>query len=146
MKSQAHKEICTLVDDGGRPASGGAPADSLDQLGERVRTLLRDDPIEVSKVRPFFWSLVETYVDRFQTYPFDVSRALLNYLELRDYPREEIQQLIPQLQTLLLKQHGECAINPLTNVAADVSLDDELRELRDCLKYAAMVGERQQQD
>lgn len=41
----------------------------LTQLGELVGRLLKDESLEVSKVRPFFWSLVEAYVDRFQLYP-----------------------------------------------------------------------------
>ena len=61
----------------------------LDDLSTISRNLLMDKNLEVSKVRAFSWSMIETYVERFQVYPFD-----------------------------------------------------EISELRETLKYAAIVGER----
>ena len=61
----------------------------LDNLSTISRNLLMDKNLEVSKVRAFSWSMIETYVERFQVYPFD-----------------------------------------------------EISELRETLKYAAIVGER----
>ena len=61
----------------------------LDDLSTISRNLLMDKNLEVSKVRVFSWSMIETYVERFQVYPFD-----------------------------------------------------EISELRETLKYAAIVGER----
>ena len=46
-----------------------SPSADLTQVGELAIELLNDKNLEVSKVRPFFWSLVEAYVDRFQLYP-----------------------------------------------------------------------------
>jgi len=43
----------------------------LDDLSTISRNLLMDKSLEVSKVRAFFWSMIETYVERFLVYPFD---------------------------------------------------------------------------
>jgi hypothetical protein len=51
----------------------------LIQLGELVIKLLNDKNLEVSKVRPFFWSLLETYADHFRLYPFIASKVLFKY-------------------------------------------------------------------
>jgi len=92
-------------------------------------------------VRPFFWSLVEAYVDRFQIYPFDVTRALFSYLELRDYPEDEIKALVQTLEKRFLEQHGR-ALKQATELVSEIdSLDCDIKELRDSLKYAALLDE-----
>ena len=58
---------------------------SLDELTQISRSMLMDKNLEVSKVRPFFWTMVETYVDRFQVFPFDAVKALFSYLELNEF-------------------------------------------------------------
>ena len=122
--------------------------DSLDltQLGELVIKLFNDKNLEVSKVRPFFWSLVETYVDRFQLYPFDASKALFSQLELNDYPEESIQQLVEQLESQFEKSHGRPLRKSPQRLAKQTALDDEIQELRDTLKYAAMVTENSEKE
>ncbi len=118
---------------------------NLDQLGEIVQQLLNDKNLEVSKVRPFFWSLVETYVDRFQCFPFDVNKALFSHLELNDFPEEELRALIRQLETLC---EGAGAVSRAQSGATgkavkpvETSLDEEADDLRSCLKYATLVAE-----
>ncbi len=115
---------------------------SIDELGEVARQLFNDKNLEVSKLRPFFWSLVETYVDRFQLYPFDVTKALFSHLELNGYPEDELRTLINQLETLYKKNHGQ-PVNATPALDHEViSLDDEVANLRDCIKYAVLVSER----
>jgi len=121
------------------------PAD-LSQLGDLAIKLLNDKNLEVSKVRPFFWSLVfwslvETYVDRFNHYPFDVNKALFSYLELNDYPEETVRQLVKQLESQFEKTHGKPLRKSAQLLRQQKALDDEIKELRDSLKYAAMVAE-----
>ena len=116
------------------------PAD-LSELGELAIKLLNDKNLEVSKVRPFFWSLVETYVDRFGLYPFDVNKALFSHLELNDYPEETVQQLVKQLESQFEKTHGRPLRKSTQLLCQQDALDDEIKELRDSLKYAAMVAE-----
>ena len=111
----------------------------LDQLAEIVITQLNDKNLEVSKVRPFFWSLVEAYVDRFQLYPFDVSKALFSHLELNDYPKDEVEKLVAQLESQYEQVHGRPLRKPGELGERKGALDDENRHLRDSLKYAAMV-------
>ena len=111
----------------------------LDQLAEIVITQLNDKNLEVSKVRPFFWSLVEAYVDRFQLYPFDVSKALFSHLELNDYPKDEVEKLVAQLESQYEQVHGRPLRKPGELGKRKGALDDENRHLRDSLKYAAMV-------
>ena len=105
-----------------------------------------DENLEVSKVRPFFWTLVEAYVERFQVFPFDAAKALFSYLELHNYPEEQMRDLVKQLETLYEKQHGrpmrESEQQPVTEDTRAQTLDDEINELRETLKYAAIVGER----
>ena len=143
---KATSEIFSLVDESpdDQPGKLSSP-ENIDQLAEYACDLLRNKKLEVSKVRPFFWSMVETYVDRFQVYPFDVVKALFSYLELRDYPEDEIKSLVAQLETLYQKQHGRALGKTQGKSTAPAleqqSLDDEISELRDSLKYAALVGE-----
>jgi len=113
----------------------------LTELGDLAIRLLNDKNLEVSKVRPFFWSLVETYVDRFSLYPFDVQKALFSHLELNDYPEETVQQLVKQLESQFEKTHGRPLRKPRQPLYQQDALDVEIRELRDSLKYAAMVAE-----
>lgn len=83
-----------------------SPPEDLTKLGERAIKVLNDKHLEVSKVRPFFWSLVEAYVDRFQLYPFDTNKALFKQLELTEYPEDTVEQLIKQLELQFEKVHG----------------------------------------
>jgi hypothetical protein len=116
------------------------PAD-LTQLGELAIRLLNDKNLEVSKVRPFFWSLVETYVDRFHLYPFDINKALFSYLELSNYPEDAVLGLVEQLEAQFEKTHGRPLRKPRQLIYQGDALDDEINDLRASLKYAAMVGE-----
>ncbi|NOQ90269.1 MAG: hypothetical protein GQ549_04925 [Gammaproteobacteria bacterium] len=113
----------------------------LTQLGELASQLLNDKDLKVGKVHPFFWSMVETYVDRFQLYPFDINRALFSYLELHDFPEESVQELIHQLESQFEESHGRPLRRPAKQTNRKEVLDDEIKELRDSLKYAAMVAE-----
>jgi len=116
----------------------------LDQLGELASKLLNDKNLEVSKVRPFFWSLVETYVDRFDLYPFDINKAMFSHLELNDYPEDVVLQMVEQLESQFEKSHGR-PLRQKASVQAGVdTLDDEIKQLRDSLKYAAMVAENEE--
>jgi len=126
---------------GETPSSEALSKLDLNQLGDLVIRLLNDKNLEVSKVRPFFWSLVETYADRFNLYPFDVNKALFCYLELNDYSEETVQQLIKQLETQFEKTHGRPLHKPPQQLHQQSTLDAEMQQLRDSLKYAAMVAE-----
>lgn len=121
-----------------------ASPENLTELGERAIVLLNSKKLEVSKVRPFFWSLVEAYVDRFRRYPFDVKKALFSYLELNDYPEETIRELVIQLESRYQKLHGRPLRKSTQLLSKKDTLDNEIKELRDSLKYAAMVAEKQE--
>lgn len=114
---------------------------NLTQLGELAIELLNDKNLEVSKVRPFFWSLVETYVDRFQLYPFDMKKALFSYLELNDYPEDTMHELVKQLESQFEKSHGRPLRKSTRLPGRQDTLDEEIKGLRDSLRYAAMVAE-----
>lgn len=118
----------------------------LDELSKITRDMLMDKNLEVSKVRPFFWTMVETYVDRFQVFPFDAIKALFSYLELRDYPEQQLRDLVQQLEDIYQKQYGRSMREPTPPVATRADLGDEIAALRDTLKYAAIVGERSETD
>ena len=118
----------------------------IDELSAAAREVLLDRNLEVSKVRPFFWSMVEAYVDRFQIYPFDIVKAMLSYLETRDFPEEQTRELVEMLEQGYQEQHGVPLNDKYPALELDDSLNEELRELRASLKYAAMVAERESQD
>ncbi len=119
---------------------------SLDDLSRISQNMLLDKNLEVSKVRPFFWDMVETYVERFQAFPFDASKALFRDLALHEYPEEQMRDLVKQLEKRYKNQYGR----PMReygqlSVSADTgaqTLDDEINALRETLKYAAIAGER----
>jgi hypothetical protein len=142
LKSQAQTEILSLVDEPpGHHSKDFTSLENMDQLSKCARQLLLNKNLELSKVRPFFWSLVEAYVDRFQIYPFDVTRALFSYMELRDYPEDEVRTLVQALEKRYLEQHGR-ALKQATELVTEAgSLDAEIKELRDSLKYAALLDE-----
>ena len=154
MSKNLSKKVTSLTDHGvsQSASSSGDKHLSLDDLSKMTRKMLMDKDLEVSKVRPFFWTLVETYVDRFQVFPFDAVKALFSYLELQDYPQDEMRELVRKLEKLDKKQHGSSMREPEsrpgpeplpdTGEKAVRSLDDEISELRETLKYAAIVGER----
>ena len=144
QKQKFQKQNATVLNvehkfGGGRDAT--ARVEDLTELGERAIQLLKDENLKVSNVKPFFWSMVETYVDRFQFYPFDINKALISYLELKDYPEETIQELIKKLEMQFEKVHGRPLREPEHVAEKPKALDAELSELRDSLKYAALVAE-----
>ena len=117
---------------------------SIDELKEIAREILMDEDLEVSKVRPFFWSMVEAYLDRFHQYPFDMVKAMICYLELRECPERQLEELMGQINDLYKKQYGKAMPEPeqpLPQTGSD-TIYDEIRELRETLKHAALVGER----
>ena len=79
---------------------------SLEDLSKIARNMLMDKNLEASKVRPFFWTMVETYVKRFRVFPFDATTALFSYLELNEYPEDQLRDLVKQLEKLYKKQYG----------------------------------------
>jgi hypothetical protein len=117
------------------------PPENIDQLSEAVRELLLSQRLEVSKVRPFFWSMVEIYIDRFDVYPFDVVKALFYYLESADFPADEMRSLVKKLEECYAEQHGESMHKSTRLVCSDDGLADEMKELRESIKYASLVGE-----
>lgn len=113
----------------------------LTELGEIANRMLNDKNLAVSKVRPFFWSLVETYADRFDLYPFDVNKALFGQLELHDYPEDKVLLLVKYLESEFQKTHGRPLRKSTPLLCQHSALDDEMKKLRDSLRYAAMVAE-----
>ena len=144
MKFQKRNNtVLNAEDKFGYGRGSDARLDDLTQLGERAVKLLNDKNLKVSKVKPFFWSMVEAYVDRFEIYPFDINRALISYLELKNYPEEMLQDLIEQLETQFEEVHGRPLRKPSGSARKPSKLDDEIKELRDSLKYAALVAENE---
>ena len=118
----------------------------LDDLSKMARSMLIDNNLDASKVRPFFWTLVEAYVERFQVFPFDAGEALFSELELQQYPEQRLRDLVKQLEKLYETHHGrpmpESEQQFATGETRVQTLDDEISELRETLKYAAIAGER----
>jgi len=142
LKLQKQKKTVLAAEDkfSQRRDASSAPT-NLNQLGDVAIDLLNKKNLEVSMVRPFFWSMVETYVDRFQQYPFDTSKALFSYLELNDFPEEEVRDLVKQLEAQFEKSHGRPLRKSTQLLRQKGVRDDEIKNLRDSIKYAAMVAE-----
>ena len=142
-KAQSH-EVASVTDHpAGQHADGSEQKQlTLDDLTVITRDMLLDKNLEVSKVRPFFWTLVEAYVDRFQVFPFDFVKAMFNYAELQNYSAEDLRTLVTQIETLYEKQFGKPMRKSIELVSNNGVLEEEIEELRETLKYAAIVGER----
>ena len=115
---------------------------NLDQLGELASQRLNNKKLKAGNVHAFFWSMVEAHVDRFQCYPFDINKALFSYLEVSEFPEDMVQNLVRQLESQFEQTHGRPLRKSTQLVSQSDALDDEIRELRDSLKYAALVSER----
>ena len=115
---------------------------SLEELADITRHRLTDRNLEVSKVRPFFWVMVEAYVDRFQLFPFDAVKSLFNYLEFHGYPEHQLRELITRLEELYQQQHGTPVQESARAPDRSAMLEEDILELRQTLKYAAIAGER----
>ena len=144
LKRNVAKRDALMQADDSQKSSAAAShplPENMDQLAEAVHHILMDKHLEVSKVRPFFWSMVEAYVDRFQVYPFDIVKALFSYLESTDYPPDLMRELVTKLEECYDKQYGEPMHKSTELVCEGESLDHEVKELRESLKYAALVDE-----
>ena len=113
----------------------------LDQIGTLASRRLNDKNLEAGNVHSFFWSMVETHVDRFQCYPFDINKALFSYLEISEFPEDMVRNLVRQLESQFEKTHGRPLHKSTKLVCQNDVLDDEIKDLRDSLKYAALVSE-----
>jgi len=103
-----HIDVSIQVDEADESSTDSfVPPENIDQLLEAVHDLMMNQHLEVSKVRPFFWSMVEIYIDRFDVYPFDVVKALFYYLESADYPADEMRALVKKLEECYDHEHGE---------------------------------------
>jgi flagellar biosynthesis protein FlhG len=49
--------------------------------------------------------IIDAYVARFQTFPLDIREAIYKYLELADFPDQEIRNQVMMLETLYEKKH-----------------------------------------
>lgn len=147
LKPRMQTDASTPVDDAHESAAVGkfVSPKNLDQLSIAARELLMDKNLEVSKVRPFFWSMVEAYLDRFNIYPFDVVKALFSYIESEDYSAEEMKALVKKLEEYYDQQYGEPMHKSTQSVSSDDPLDDEIKELRESIKYASLVGELEEE-
>ena len=142
LKSHMHTGVATRVDEDSESSAGSHFVQKdMDHLSAAVCELLMDKNLEVSKVRPFFWSMVEVYVDRFHKYPFDIVKALFLYIEAEDYSADETRALVTKLEEHYERQYGEPMHKSTKLVCSSDGLDDEIKELRESIKYASMVGE-----
>jgi hypothetical protein len=116
-----------------------APPNSFDDLLRAVRELLIDPRLDVSVVTPLIYSLLETYLDRFQIYPFDEVSLLLNRLELDGYPAHALRELISRIEHAYEQNHGD-AIHDSPQALA---MGDEFEGLRQSIRYAAMMAEQE---
>ncbi len=140
MKFQKPNKVVNAAEKFGFSRGDVAAAD-LSQLGKSVIAALNDKNLKVGEVHFFFWSMVETYVDRFHQYPFDINKAIISYLEMKEYPEDAVREQIRQLEAQFEVTHGRPLHQSTQLVSKIDALDDEIKHLRDSLKYAAMVAE-----
>jgi len=70
-----------------------------------------------------------------------VKPVIFLLFELADFPEEEIQKLVKQLETQYEKSHGRPLRKSTQLFSQKDVLDDEIKNLRDSIKFAAMVSE-----
>lgn len=128
------------------PQSADRDHFSLDELAAMSCSALQDQSLQISEVRSFLRTLLETCVSRFPLYPFDVISTLFRYPEMQQVPEEELRGLVERLEAVCREQHGVPLREPgrqqVGEQAAAPTLDQEINQLRETLKYAAIVGER----
>lgn len=152
MSKALSKKLASLSDKAASQAVSDADAQypGFDELSKIARDVLLNEDLETDKVRPFFRDMVEIYLDRFQVFPFDAVSALFSYLESREYPEQELRELVNRLEKLYIKQYGssmrESELLSARSESVNGILDDEIGELRETLKYAAIAGERYDSD
>ena len=101
--------------------------------------MLMQEQLEVSKVRPLFWSMIETYVDRFHTFPFDIVKALHCHLELIDCSSEDMHAIVKNIEEVHMDRYGHPMKQSTQLISEKDTLEEEMKELRDSLKYASLV-------
>ena len=148
MSKALSKKLASLSDkvDGQADSDASYQHPGLDELSKITRDILMDEDLEMGEFRPFLWNMVEIYLDRFQVFPFDAVNVLFSDLESREYPEQEMREIMMRLEKLYKNQHG-CSMReseqlPARSEIMNPVLDDEISELRETLKYAAIVGER----
>lgn len=141
MKPQLKDEVITSIEKHRRTRADddSSPPKNLDELMQLARTMLMEEHLEVSKVRPLFWSMIETYVDRFHTFPFDIVKALHCHLELIDCSSEEMHAMVKNIEEVHVNRYGHPMKQSTKLISEKDTLEDEIKELRDSLKYASMV-------
>lgn len=119
---------------------------SFDELAAMACGRVRDVNLDAGDIGPLLRNMVEAYVDRFQAFPFDVVDTLFADLALRDFPEETMRGLVERLEQRYQEQYSvslrKSGNPPVGNAADQPTLDDEISQLRDTLKYAAIAGER----
>ena len=141
MKPQLKNEVITSIEKHLRTRADNqcAPPKNLDELTQLARTMLMEEQLDVSKVRPLFWSMIETYVDRFHTFPFDIVKALHCHLELIDCSSEDMHAIVKNIEEVHMKRYAHPMKQSTRLLSEKETLEDEIKELRDSLKYASMV-------
>lgn len=141
MKPQLKNEVITSIEKHRRTRADkqSAPPKNIDELTQLARTMLMQEQLEVSKVRPLFWSMIETYVDRFHTFPFDIVKALHCHLELIDCSSEEMHDIVKIIEEMHINRYSQPMKQSTQLLSEKETLEDEIKELRDSIKYASLV-------
>ena len=141
MKPQLNDEVITSIEKHRRTRvdNDTASPKNLDELTQLARTMLMQEHLEVSKVRPLFWSMIETYVDRFHTFPFDIVKALHCHLELIDCSSEDMHAIVKNIEEVHMNRYGHPMKQATQMLSEKETLEEEIKALRDSLKYASLV-------
>ena len=141
MKPQLKNEVITSIENHRRTRADNESASpkNLDELTQLARRMLMEEQLEVSKVRPLFWSMIETYVDRFQTFPFDIVKALHCHLEVIECSSEEMHAIVKNIEEVHINRYGHPMKQATRLISEKDTLEEEIKELRDSLRYASMV-------
>lgn len=123
------------------PASKALGPGSFDDLLRAVRELLMDPRLDLSVVTPLIYSLLETFIDDFQQYPYDQVSKLLARLEQEAYPAHGLRELISRIEEAYGQNHNEA----IHDTPHELATNDDFEGLRQSVRYAAMVAERDDQ-
>jgi len=97
-------------------------------LADSALRLLKEHETKQDSAKAFLEPLIKTYIDRFQNFPTNPYQTLYQQLEMRDFPEEDIHELVNTLESLFEKHYKKPLRNPdstIIKLLADTSGSEE---------------------
>lgn len=93
------------VSQAAQATSAATVISSVNQLNETIRTFLEDQETPDESQEKLIQTLVDDYIDRFDSFPLDIRKSLFHALEMQDFPMSEVRELAIALESLYEKRN-----------------------------------------